>query len=251
MKANKLIYFLIFIISCSLQEEPPMLTIGTAANMQYAMKDLTAAFKQETGIACKTVVSSSGKLTAQIQQGAPLDILVSADLKYPRQLYDKGLVLEPPQVYAYGRLILWTQLPDLSLEPHSLLGNQITHVAMANPQTAPYGQATQEFLQNTDLWEQLAPKLVYGESIAQTNQFILSQAVEVGITSQSVIMAPDLQHKGHWEYLDTMYYQPIAQSLAILSTRTQLRTEARKFQEFLTSDTGREILKKYGYLLPG
>ena len=250
MRRVGLFFLIMWVASCTQQDQKSVLTIGTAANMQYAMKDLTAAFKQETGIACKTVVSSSGKLTAQIQQGAPLDILVSADLKYPRQLYDKGLVLEPPQVYAYGRLILWTQMPDLPLEPHSLLGNQFTHVAMANPQTAPYGQATQEFLQNTDLWEHLAPKLVYGESIAQTNQFILSQAVEVGITSQSVIMAPDLQHKGHWEYLDTMYYQPIAQSLAILSNRPQLRTDAIKFQEFLTSNTGREILKKYGYLLP-
>ena len=241
---------IMLVACCSQQDQRMVLTIGTAANMQYAMKEITAAFTEKTGIPCEIVVSSSGKLTAQIQQGAPLDILVSADLKYPMQLYQKGLLEEQPKIYAYGRLIMWTQDPELNLQLMNLTEGQITRIAMANPETAPYGQAAMEYLQNKDLWIQLQPKLVYGESIGQTNQFILSQAVVVGLTSQSVIMAPGLSDKGRWHYLDTSHYQPIAQSMAIISSPSQMQDRALDFQKFLFSPQGQEILERYGYLLP-
>jgi molybdate transport system substrate-binding protein len=226
------------------------LVIATAANMQFAMTELTEAFTAETGVACEAVIGSSGKLTAQIQEGAPFDILVSADLKYPRELLRNGFAAEAPTVYAYGRLVLWTVRDTLSPALSGLADPAIRHIALANPATAPYGAAALQVLQRKGLATELAPKLVYGESIAQTNQFITSAAAEVGFTALSVVRSPAMRDRGRWILIDPADYDPIAQGLVILNNRPGAAASARQFRDFLRSASARAILEEYGYDVP-
>jgi len=224
------------------------ITIATAANVQYAMQDLIRAFTEQEGIPCQTIISSSGKLTAQIKEGAPFELFVSANLKYPQNLHQQGFTLEPPKVYARGKLVLWTQHQSLLPSPQILNHPKIQHIALANPKTAPYGEAALQALQKMGLATQLKEKLVFGESISQTNQFILSQSAEIGFTARSVVVSPKLKGKGKWVEINQAFYQPIEQGVVLIkNTQIKKVAQARKFYQFLFSEKAQKILQKHGY----
>jgi molybdate transport system substrate-binding protein len=233
-------------LSCGHKPESK-LTIATAANMQFAMTELTDFFSEKTGIACETILGSSGKLTAQISAGAPYHLFVSADMKYPQTLFEAGLTESAPAVYAAGRLILWSTSSTHLSFPQSLSDQNVTHIALANPQTAPYGKAAMETLQKLGLEESLLPKLVYGESIAQTNQFITSGAAEIGFTAKSVVLSSNLAGKGKWVDIPADYHNPLTQGVVLLKGMADHKSEARQFYEFLFSAEAKEILNKFGY----
>ena len=174
----------------------PKITIAVAANMQFAMRALTHAFEKQNGITCDLIISSSGKLTAQIKAGAPYDLFVSADMKYPEDLYKSGFALEEPKIYAYGKLVLWSMDQEVKPSLAVLKTQAIKHIACANPKTAPYGVAAVEALKHYGLYNQVKSKLVYGESIAQTKQFIISESAELSFTAKSVVLSPDLKGSG-------------------------------------------------------
>lgn len=223
------------------------ITIATAANMQFAMQALTKAFEQTQQISCRVVVGSSGKLTAQIKEGAPYDVLVSADMKYPQALHQTGLS-QLPKTYAWGKLVLWSQKPTFTPNLANLGKANLKHLAVANPKTAPYGAAAIAVLKKQGLYAQLKPKLVYGESIAQTNQFIISQTAEVGFTAKSVVLSPRLKNKGKWIEISPSLYPPIAQGVAVILGKTQANVaKASAFVKFLFSPAAQSILQKYGY----
>jgi molybdate transport system substrate-binding protein len=222
------------------------LRIATAANMQFAMEALAAAFTAETGTPVELIVSSSGKLKAQIQEGAPYDVFVSADTLYPHRLYREGVGQEVPRIYAYGKLVLWTINEAVPLHLDSLHHPDIQHIAMANPQLAPYGLAARQVLQEAGYGHTLDAKLVRAESIAQTNQFILSGAAEVGFTALAAVKAPTLREQGRWIPLDTSLYAPIAQAALLLKATPP----AQSAYDFLFSATAQEVLAEYGYSLP-
>lgn len=229
----------------------PKLTIATAANMQFAMKTIMETFSAETGIPGNVVISSSGKLTAQIKEGAPYHVLVSADMKYPNELYHTGFTDSIPQIYAYGKLVLWGMNNTIPFSIENLANESIRHIALANPKTAPYGRAAKEVLEHFSLYENLQEKLVFGESIAQTNQFILSEAAQVGFTAQSVVLSPQVKDKGNWIALPDSTYSPIAQGIVVIKNpNEQLLESARTFYRFLFTAKAREILLKYGYETP-
>lgn len=232
--------------ACDKQKEPK-LRIATAANMQFVIKDLTAAFTAETGIPCEVIIGSSGKLTAQIQQGAPFDVFVSADTKYPNVLFDHGLTRNPPKVYAFGQLILWTLSEGLPPNMEQLSNSEIKHIALANPKTAPYGFAAIEALKYHQLLDRVESKLVYGESIAQTNQFVTTHAAQIGLTSQSVVYSAQMKGKGHWTAISKESYAPIAQGMVLLKNGNVNLAYAKQFDKFLFSATAKEILTNFGY----
>ncbi|GAB5527881.1 MAG: molybdate ABC transporter substrate-binding protein [Roseivirga sp.] len=232
------------------QKKTNTLIIATAANMQFAMAELTETFSKKTGIACEPVLGSSGKLTAQVIAGAPYDIFIAADMKYPQKLYKEGLTIDPPRVFAHGRLVLWSMEQKVLRLPEALTNETLSHIALANPKTAPYGMAAGEVLQHLGIREQLESKLVYGESIAQTNQFITSQAAQVGFTAKSVVLAPSLRNTGTWIDIPLDYYSPLEQGVVILKSKDQPKPEASAFYEFLFSDEAKKILNKFGYSSP-
>jgi molybdate transport system substrate-binding protein len=241
------LFLLSFLLACSAPRERATLTIATAANMQFAMEALTTAFTASSGIACEPVISSSGKLTAQIRAGAPYGVFVSADLKYPQALFDEGLATAAPRVYAYGKLVLWTQLPGQAPTIDWLLTDSVRHLAIANPQTAPYGVAALEVLDHYQLRAALVGKLVYGESIAQTNQFIHSGVAEAGFTAMSVVQAPSLRDRGRWLEIDPRLYTPIAQGVVVIKGTPAREAQAQQFVDFLFSTAARDILQNFGY----
>lgn len=226
------------------------LRVAVAANAQFVMEQLKTEFQKKTGVSVESIVNSSGKLTTQIQQGAPYDVFLSADMDYPQTLHKAGLTVTAPVVYAYGSLVLWTvsDLP-LSTDLKVLTSPAVRHVAIANPAMAPYGEATISFLTHKKLLESVKPKLVYGESIAQVNQYILSGAAEVGFTAKSVVLDPSLTKRGHWIDLPTSGYAPVAQGVVILKRTGQLKA-AQQFLAFLRSPTARRILQQFGYRSP-
>ncbi|NPA12871.1 MAG: molybdate ABC transporter substrate-binding protein [Aquificae bacterium] len=223
------------------------LTIASAANVQFAVKELINSYKKSyPNVEIKTVVASSGKLTAQILRKAPYDVFLSADMKYPLFLYRKGFTVGKPKVYAEGRLVLWTtkEIPLKGID--TLKEGFIKKVAMANPKTAPYGRASLEVLKNTGLYKYVKGKLVYGESIAQTSQYIYKGLVDIGFTAKSVVLSPEVKGKGKWVEIDKKLHSPIKQAVVILKNGSDLQ-QAKRFVEFLLSTEGKKILQKYGY----
>lgn len=226
---------------------PEKITIAVAANMQFAMDELMVAFEKATGIRSEQVVSSSGKLTAQIMEGAPFDVLVSADMKYPAELYKVEMGISTPKVYAYGKLVLWSMADDIEPSLQKLSDPSVRHIAVANPKTAPYGAAAIEVLDSLGLLEKLGPKLVFGESIAQTNQFIVSRSTELGFTAMSVVLSPEMKGKGKWVAIDESMYSPIAQGAVAIKSNSNREVAANKFCDFLASSAAQDILVRYGY----
>ncbi len=221
------------------------LTIAVASNMQYAIEDITDAFERQFGYQCEVIISSSGKLSAQIREGAPFDLLVAADMKYPQMLYQQGLTRTEPKVYAYGRLVLWSTGVDFTPSFDALLSTRVKHIAMANPQLAPYGQAAMEIMEHYQVMDRVSEKLVYGESISQVNQFVISGAAEAGFTAKSVVLSKAMKDQGEWIEIDHRFHQPIAQGIVILNTENKV--PAKHFYDFLLSPEGQQILQKYGY----
>lgn len=243
-----IIGFILSLISCQ-QNKNHQLTIAAASNMQFAIEALTASFTQETGIACQTVISSSGKLTAQIKENAPYDIFVSANMKYPNELFHSGFSQDKPKVYAHGKLVLWSMNEKIQPSIDILLSKKVKHIAIANPKTAPYGAAAIEVLKYHKIYAAVKHKLVYGESISQTNQFILSQSAEIGFTAKSVLLSTKMKGEGKWITLNDDSYSPISQGIVLIKTRNSKNEEARKFYNFLFSTKAKGILETYGYLV--
>ena len=230
--------------SCQTTTNHNNIRIATAANMQFAIQAITKAFAEETNIKCEVIVSSSGKLTAQIKEGAPYDAFISADMKYPNQLYEDGFSHKPPKVYAKGKLVLWSMKKNIVPSIALLQSQDINHIALANPKTAPYGKAAMQILDFYKLTNLLEEKLVYGESISQTNQFINLQAAEIGFTAKSVVSSPIMKGKGQWIEMPDSVYTPIEQGIILLN---ESKEDAKLFYEFLFSEKGQRILEIYGY----
>lgn len=228
------------------------LTVAVAANVQYTFDELHAEFKRETGHDLKPVFNSSGRFAAQIMNGAPFDVFLSADMEYPEKLYKEGFADAAPRVYAYGALVLWT-MSDLDLKnwQGTLASPAVKKIAVANPKTAPYGRETVRALDRLKLRDALSPKLVYAESIAQANQYIHSRAADAGFTAKSVVVSPEMKGQGTWVELPKGSYQPIAQGAVVLKHGQQTRPKlAQQFHDFLYAEKARAIFARHGYLLP-
>lgn len=243
------LFFALFWASC-LQVSSKKLTIATAANVQFAMEALLDAFEAATGIQAEMILGSSGKLTAQIKEGAPYDIFLSANMKYPQELVRSQVETSPPEVYALGTLVLWTVDTSLDLSLEGLKNLHYSKIAIANPRIAPYGEAALQLFKALGVDSLIEDRLVYGESIAQTNQFIISGAAEVGLTALSVVRSPSMKQAGQWIELPIDLYEPIQQGVVHIRGRSPFQEEARQFLQFLFSSEGQQILRKFGYLIP-
>lgn len=241
-------FILLSLFSCGGSKENKI-TVAVANNMQYSIKEITAAFEKEHGVRVEVSASSSGTLTTQVKQGAPFDVFISANMKYPNTLYKDGFTVEAPKVYAEGALVLWT-LGGKSLEGGLavLLDEQFKKVAIANPETAPYGIAAIEALKNANLHNQIEQKIVWGEGIGQVNQYIKSKSVDAGITSKSVLYSKNIKDKGVSIDVDKNLYTPIEQGIVLLKHGKKInRKNAELFYKFMFSEKTKTILTKFGY----
>lgn len=231
----------------------PALTVAAAANVQFALEEINAAFSAAHGTPVKAVYNSSGKLASQIRHGAPFDVFVSADMAFPDSLHAWGRTAGDVRPYALGLLVLWTARTDL--DPAAGLGlladTAVRKVAIPDPALAPYGREALAALAKAGLAAAVRPKLVYAQNIGQAGQFVLTGAADIGFNAKSVVLAPGMEPKGKWAELDRSAYRPIAQGAVLLRHGLEKRPgPARKYADFLHSGAARGILARYGYLLP-
>jgi molybdate transport system substrate-binding protein len=228
------------------------ITAAVAASVQFPMEELQADFRKSSGADVKAVYGASGKLTAQIRNGAPFDVFVSADMDFPDSLATWGFAAGKPHPYAYGKLVLWTVKEfDPALGLAALAKPGLAKIALADPQLAPYGREALKALQQAGVYPAIKDKLVYGESIAQVNQYILLGAVDVGITAESAVRAGDMRGKGKWAEVDSSRYAPIAQGAVICKHGSERNPAlSAEFLAYLYSPSARAVWAKYGYALP-
>jgi molybdate transport system substrate-binding protein len=236
------------------------LTVAAAADLNYALKDVSARFEQQTGNKVALSFGASGNLYAQIQNGAPYDLFFSADSKYPGKLAEAGLIdkssLHP---YATGHLVLW--LPQslrgfandrAATREHIaaiLLRPEVKRIAIANPEHAPYGRAALTALERLGIRDKVKSKLVLGENVSQAAQFAQSGNAQAALISLSLALSPPMKRAGDYWKLPADTYPEIEQVAGIVAA-SRHKQAAQAFIEFVRSGEGAAILKRYGFAVP-
>jgi molybdate transport system substrate-binding protein len=228
--------------------------VAAAADLNAALGALTARFSASRGIDVSVSYGSSGTFYAQLLNQAPFDVFFSADVEYPRQLAARRLTAGGSEfTYAFGRLVVWTPSSSpLDVEHdglQALTAPPVTHIAIANPEHAPYGRAAVAALRSAGLYDRVRPKLVFGENVAQALQFVQSGAAEAGIVALSLAMAPGMKAKGRWFEVPAAMYPRLEQGGVILQWASDV-DGARALRAFVLSAEGRAILERYGFVLP-
>ena len=244
---SRFFLLIIIIFSSCRNDNTSILTIAVATNAQYVTEQLINAYQKQTGIKSLMIVGSSGKLTAQIIEGAPYDLFMSADMSYPKTLYEADMTTDAPQVYAIGQIVLWSSKLQLIDTIDLLISEHIEHIAIPNPVVAPYGRAAMEVLDFYDITSVVKHKLVYGESVSQTAQFVSTGAAGIGFISKSMIVNTPLSKLGKWKSIDTTAYQPIEQGAVIIKRGSIKEHAAQNFYTFLFTKRAKEILRDGGY----
>jgi molybdate transport system substrate-binding protein len=227
--------------------------VAAAADLQFALTDLTTQYAKQAGKKVDVSYGSSGNFLAQIQSGAPFDIFFSADIDYPRKLEAVGLA-EPGTLYEYavGRIVIWAphdaRVDLAKLGWKALLQPSVDKIAVANPEHAPYGRAAIAALHNAGIYEQVRGKLVYGENISQAAQFVASGNAQAGIIALSLAVSPAMRNGQRWEIPANMH-PPIEQAVVILKSARD-KDGARSFLAFAKSRAGRNTMESYGFALP-
>ncbi|MGZ3757126.1 MAG: molybdate ABC transporter substrate-binding protein [Mucilaginibacter sp.] len=223
------------------------LRVAVAANLQSVISVLQKDFTKKTGIIIEPIIGSSGNLVAQMRNSAPFDVFLSADMGFPKKLYDDGFALNAPVVYAFGSLVICsTQDRGFENWERLLLTPAIKKIAIGNPTIAPYGLAAQEALQHKGIYADIKGKLVAGENISQVNTYITTGVVEVGFTTQSLVKDPANKTKLYWSVIDPKLYAPIEQGMIVLKSTTN-KVGADKFYKYMLSADAKKILLEYGY----
>jgi len=232
--------------------EAGTINVALSANVSYAMDSLKAEFhKSYPNTDVRVTLGSSGKLTAQIKNGAPYDIFLSANMFYPSTLYKEKIAITKPSIYAKGSLVLLSRKNrDFKKGLKIILEKSIKRIAIANPKTAPYGKASFIALQNANLYKRVKKKLIYAESASQTLSYTM-RVTDVGFVAKSSLFTPKLamlEKKFHWVDVNTSLYKPIEQGIVLLK-HSHNKKESRAFYDFILSFKAKEIFKKYGYIV--
>ena len=224
------------------------ITVAAASDLTPAFEEIGRAFESTYKTKVVFVFGSTGMLTRQIENGAPIDLFAAASMSYIDELDQKGLVIpDSKAIYARGRITLWTPSDStLRLEGiKDLTRPEVTRIAIANPDHAPYGLAARQALESAGIWESVKPKLVYGDNIRQTLQYAQTGNVEVAIVALSL----SKESHGRWSLIPEELHKPLDQGLGIMKP-TKNEQSARAFATFLTGPQGRAVMEKYGFTFP-
>ncbi len=243
-----IVIFLAFLVSCgSGTTHQNTIKVACAANMLLAMDSIVIIFEKDHGIHCDITSGSSGMLTSQIENGAPYDMFVSANMNYPETIYNNGNGSEPI-IYAKGRLLFvvnnqtnYTKIEEVFQDP------KIKRIGIADDRTAPYGMAASDYLDAIDKKKDLEKMLVTGESVGQVNQYLTTGAVDAAFTSYSFKVKNE--NKYSFFEVDSTYFDPIYQAAMILDHGNKQNADAcNQLLKFFTSEKCKGILNYYGYI---
>ncbi|MFN4129353.1 MAG: molybdate ABC transporter substrate-binding protein [Paracoccaceae bacterium] len=228
--------------------------VAAASDLQFAVEEIAAAFKAETGQEVRLSMGSTGNFARQIREGAPFEIFMAADEQFIFELHRDGYARNEGDLYALGRIVVkvppGSSLPaDGTLESLrlALAEGRITRFAIANPDHAPYGKRAMEALQHGGLWEDIQPFLVLGENVSQAAQFALSGNAEGGIIALSLALAPQVRDLGTSDLIPEDFHAPLRQRMALLNGAGPV---AEAFYDYVRSPPARAIMERYGFVLP-
>ena len=231
------------------QDDQITLTVSAAADLTPAFEEIGTIFERQTGVAVDFNFGSTGQLAQQIEAGAPVDLFAAANVSYIDRLDAKGLILSDTKAtYARGRIVIWTP-PDSSLaidDLADLTDPDIARIAIANPDHAPYGVAAREAMRAAGVWDAVQAQLVLGENVRDTLRYAETGNVDVAVVALSLAIQGD----GRWTLIPEDLHAPIDQALAVIKA-TKHEPEARAFANFVNGDQGREVMRRYGFVLPG
>ena len=225
--------------------------VAVASNFAAPMERIVAQFEKDSGHKVNVSLGSSGKFYAQIKVGAPFDVLLAADEAIPKQLQQEKLAVEGSRfIYAIGRLVLWSAQPGFVDAKGAVLNNgNFNKLAIADPKLAPYGMAAKETLEKLVMWNAMQRKLVKGENITQTYQFIATENSELGFIALSQIMRDGKVSSGSWWLVPPEMHKPIRQS-AVLLTGAKDKVAAQSFLNFLKTEPAKKVMRGFGYESP-
>jgi molybdate transport system substrate-binding protein len=241
---------LILGVGLSLQARAGEVMVAVAANFTAPMQKIALAFEQETGHKAILSFGSTGGFYAQIKNGAPFQILLSADDETPIKLEKEGLGVAGSRfTYALGKLVLWSKQPGLVDEKGEVLkGGKFERIAVANPKLAPYGAAAIETMTRLGVLQALQPKIVQGENIAQAYQFVASENAQLGFVALSQVMSDGKIAQGSGWMVPASLHTPIQQD-AILLSKGADNPAAKALMAFLRTDKMQALIRNYGYAL--
>ena len=252
MKIIKSIFAMLAVIglfACTFISQQPKITIAAAADLKFAMDSIITSYKaQNPGAEVQVIYGSSGNFFQQITNGAPFDIFFSADVDYPNKLKDQGLTVGNIKTYGIGQIVLWSKKTDPNKERmNTLLEANIKKIATADPSHAPYGKRARESLQYYKLYDKIHDKLVLGENISQTAQFVTTGAADIGVVALSLALSPAMKSEGGKYYLiPEESHTPLEQAYTMLKHASGNSTAA-KFYNFISSPAAIDVLKYYGF----
>jgi molybdate transport system substrate-binding protein len=224
--------------------------VAVAANFAAPMAKIAAAFTEKTGDKVQLAVGSTGKFYAQIRNGAPFEILLAADSRTPERLEDDGMSVQGQRfTYATGRLVLYSTHPGLVDDQGAVLkSTRFQYLALANPQTAPYGAAAVEVLKGMGIWESIQGRIVQGDSIAQAYEFVATGNADLGFVALSQLQTPEGLKSGSSWLVPRSFHRPIRQDAILLNAGAN-RPAARALFAFLRSEEAKAVIRSYGYEL--
>jgi len=229
------------------------LTVAAASDLQSVLPVIASQFERNTGQRVRLTFGSSGNFFTQIENGAPFDVLLSADVDYPRRLEASGRAERGSlHQYAVGRIVLWTRTDsgvDVTRGLSALADARVRRVAIANPEHAPYGRAAVAALRHEGLYDRVRGKFVLGENISQTAQFADSGSADVGLIALALALSPALRTSGTYFEIPESWHPPIEQAAVVLTASRQ-KSLARQFVEYLQTPEIVRILKSYGFAVP-
>lgn len=227
-------------------------SVAAASNFVHPLEALRSAFERSAPEVVLTVATgASGSLFAQIKNGAPFDVFLSADTEYPEAIVAADLgPAASMRTFATGRLVFWTTSKTIDVADirAAVRAGSVKKIAVAQPRTAPYGRAAQTTLETLGVWNEVRSKLVYGENITQTAQFVETGNADAGFIALSIVLSPALAGKGRWQEVPPALYAPISlDHTAVLTRRGARNPAAQRFLDFLTGDAAKKILRDFGY----
>lgn len=233
-------------MACTSFAQAASVMVAAAADLRFALTDITAQFEQaHPDVDIELVFASSGKLFSQIVEGAPYHLFLSADIGYPQRLFDDGRAMQPPVPYARGQLVMWSTRHDIcALQLDDLTQSRFRRIAIAQPLHAPYGRLARDVLMHHKLWQPLEPQLVYADNVAHAAQLVASGAADVGLVARSVAQ----QHDGYVATIDTSGVAPLVQGYVITTHGAQNLAATKKFIHWLHSRHATQVLSDYGFV---